>query len=161
MGLYISPLPISGSAMRKWPSLKCWSWINDQKPRKRYNKTFNFYFFYYFYCFTDSMIRRSFLWHSISFDISLNCIRNCWRQSGGRNTSISFLMHYHRNSFPFLSLSHPPHTHPFLATQLKHLLLKVIQDYHPDKVADHHGEQWKLVSEEISKRLNRYFGELK
>ena len=45
--------------------------------------------------------------------------------------------------------------------QVKHLLLKVIQDYHPDKVADDHGEQWKLVSEEISKRLNKYFGELK
>ena len=50
---------------------------------------------------------------------------------------------------------------PEAKKKIKHLLLKVIQDYHPDKVADHHGEQWKLVSEEISKRLNKYFGELK
>ena len=50
---------------------------------------------------------------------------------------------------------------PDAKKKVKHLLLKVIQDYHPDKVADDHGEQWKLVSEEISKRLNKYFGELK
>lgn len=50
---------------------------------------------------------------------------------------------------------------PEAKKKVKHLLLKVIQDYHPDKVDADHGEQWKLVSEEISKRLNKYFGELK
>ena len=45
--------------------------------------------------------------------------------------------------------------------KLKMLLLKVIQDYHPDKVNEEHGEKWKTISEDIVKRVNKYHENLK
>jgi len=45
--------------------------------------------------------------------------------------------------------------------KVKHLLLKVIQDYHPDKVEEAHGEKWKIISEEISKRVTKYYEQMK
>ena len=41
------------------------------------------------------------------------------------------------------------------------ILLKVIQDYHPDKVNEEHGEKWKTVSEDIVKRVTKYYENLK
>lgn len=45
--------------------------------------------------------------------------------------------------------------------KLKMMLLKVIQDYHPDKVNEEHGEKWKTISEDIVKRVNKYHDALK
>jgi len=45
--------------------------------------------------------------------------------------------------------------------KLKMILLKVIQDYHPDKVNEEHGEKWKTVSEDIVKRVTKYYENLK
>jgi len=57
----------------------------------------------------------------------------------------------------FLEMQHKPD----LKKKVKHLLLKVIQDYHPDKVEEAHGEKWKIISEEISKRVTKYYEQLK
>ena len=45
--------------------------------------------------------------------------------------------------------------------KLKMFLLKVIQDYHPDKVDEELGEKWKTISEDIVKRVTRYYEALK
>ena len=45
--------------------------------------------------------------------------------------------------------------------KLKMLLLKVIQDYHPDKVNEELGDKWKTISEEIAKRVTKYYEGLK
>ena len=45
--------------------------------------------------------------------------------------------------------------------KLKMFLLKVIQDYHPDKVNEEHGEKWKTISEDIVKRVTKYYENLK
>ena len=42
-----------------------------------------------------------------------------------------------------------------------HLLSKVLQDYHPDKVDAIHGSMWAFVCNEISKRLNFHFENFK
>ena len=38
---------------------------------------------------------------------------------------------------------------------------QVLQDYHPDKVDAAHGPMWTFVCNEISKRLNFHFENLK
>ena len=50
---------------------------------------------------------------------------------------------------------------PSSRKKLKMFLLKVIQDYHPDKVDEELGEKWKTISEDIVKRVTRYYEALK
>ena len=50
---------------------------------------------------------------------------------------------------------------PSLRKKLKMLLLKVIQDYHPDKVDEELGVKWKTISEDIVKRVTKYYEALK
>jgi len=45
--------------------------------------------------------------------------------------------------------------------RLKMLLLKVIQDYHPDKVGHELTTNWKTISEDIVKRVTKYYEGLK
>ena len=45
--------------------------------------------------------------------------------------------------------------------KLKMFLLKVIQDYHPDKVHEELGVKWKTISEDIVKRVTKYYESLK
>ena len=81
-------------------------------------------------------------------------------EDADRGSSPSGLLRYLYVAYPPKGLECTLESTGLLTEQcnMKKVLLKAIQHYHPDKQDEEaHGRKWKILCEEITKRLNKYY----